>query len=43
MIEDDVGDEDPGENRNKQNFLSPDDQKREKPPKSAAQPARQTG
>jgi len=35
MIEEDVGDEEPAENRNTENLMSPDDQKRDKPPKSA--------
>ena len=42
MAEEDVGDEEAAENKNTENVLSPGDQKREKPPKSA-QAARQTG
>jgi hypothetical protein len=42
MVEEEVGDEGPAENRNSENIMSPDDQKRDKPPKSA-QAKRQTG
>jgi hypothetical protein len=42
MVKEDLGDEEPGENKNRENLMSPDDQKRDKPPKSA-QAKRQTG
>ena len=42
MVEEDVGDEEAAENKNSDNLMSPDDQKRDKPPKSA-QAKRQLG
>lgn len=42
MVKEDLGDEEPAENKNRENLMSPDDQKRDKPPKSA-QAKRRTG
>jgi hypothetical protein len=42
MVKEDLGDEEPAENKNTDNLMSPDYQKRDKPPKSA-QAKRQSG